>query len=200
MVAPMARLMALALEWHPRMGACFVIRFSWNARVENPIERVKSIPASDREYDPDHRRWWIAARHVTFLASLFENWQEESALLAGSQPDTYSAVMEGVLRQRVLEAVDGVLDASPAISGDAILTALGEAIACWLEEWRQAAPDAVASLTSARLAEVRASASRIRRDLPGWVLRAAFAGELLAPGALLSREDGYPPSEGYDPS
>lgn len=180
--------MALALETHPRMGACFVIRFSWNARIENPIDRVKSIPAGDREYEPEHRRWWIAARHVDLLASMFENWQEESALLAGRRPETFSTVMAGVLRQRVRDAVDAVLDASPAMSGDAILTALGEAITSWLEEWRRAAPDAAASLTPARLAEVRAAAARARQDLPGWVLRAAFAGEMLAPDASSENE------------
>lgn len=181
----MAQLISLALETHPRIGACFVVRFSWNSRAEDPLVKVKSIPVAEREYDPAARSWRIAARHVDLLASLFTNWQEQAAALAAARKEEFAAVMVGVLCDEILGSVESVMQAASVISGDALLEAMGSALGAWLDEWRAAAPDAAAALDrSAGRVEQMARDTRTR--LPSWGLRAAFVRELLAP------EDGRP--------
>lgn len=176
----MARLLALALAEHPRIGPSFAVRFSWNARLENPIERVKQLPALEREYDPAHRRWWIAAAHLDLLADLFENWQEEIAALAAANPQHFSAVITRVMQDRVHAAISEVMDAAPVVSGDDMLAAVGGAIGRRLEEWCSFAPDA-STLSASRLHAPREAARHARAQWPGWVQRAAFVHEFLAP-------------------
>lgn len=177
----MARLISLALAVHPRMGPSFVIRFSWNSRVENPIERVKNLAASEREYDPESRRWWVAATHLDLLAELFENWPEEVAVLAAAHPRRFSAVVTEVLRDRIRATIGAVLDAAPVVPGDQIMAAFGGALGLWLEEWRRGAPDAAALLPPDRLGEIREAAREARAQQRTWVQRAAFTCEFLAP-------------------
>lgn len=177
----MARLISLTLERHPRLGACFVMRFSWNSRVENLVDRVKEIPAGDREYDPDTRHWWIAVRQVGVLPHLFENWHESAATLAAAQPEQLSAAMVEVFRGRLLETLQELLEAMPTITGDDLLAGLGEAVGGWLDEWRRAVPDAAVALNPASLRQVREAAAQTRADLSSWALRAAFVRELLSP-------------------
>lgn len=175
----MAHLMAIALETHPSMGACFVMRFSWNSRLENPVARLKTIPAREREYDQDGRRWWVAAAHVELLAQLFDNWMEEIMVLARSQPDIFSRVMTQVMRERILAAASGTLAAAPALSYDDLMQALGGVVGWWLHEWQQTAPTAAAVITPQRQRDVNALAASLRRELPTWALRAAVVSALL---------------------
>ncbi len=161
----MARLISLALADHARIGPSFVIRFSWNSRLENPIERVKGIPAA----------------YLDLLGDLFENWQEEVAILAAADPGRFSAVVTAVLRDRLHAAIGAVLEAAPAVPGDDILAAVGGAVGRWLEQWRRTAPEAGGILSSAQLADARAAARRARADQRSWARRAAFTQEFLAP-------------------
>ncbi len=179
----MAHLTALALETHPRMGACFVMHFSWNRLQEDPVGRIKSIAAGEREYDPANRRWWVKAAHVALLAGLFDNWQGELAHLARNQPQAFAATMVGVLSGCIAAAVGEVMDAAPAVTGDALLEATGHAVGRWLEEWRRAAPEAAAAIPSSQFGRAAEVAADVRQDLRLWPVRAALVRDVLAPEA-----------------
>lgn len=61
-----------------RAGDSNGVRAGWRITFdydEELIERIKTIPASQREWNPDGRFWWVAVEHEQELCTLLPGFE-----------------------------------------------------------------------------------------------------------------------------